>query len=324
MDRPRPLKIGFVLPTVALPAAGPAIRWTEMLAMARRAEEVGFDSIWTVDELVWTTDADEPLGFWECWAVLSAVAAVTSRVEIGSFVSCVSYRNPALVAKMAATVDEISGGRLILGLGAGWSEDQDRMFGCDSSHRVSKFEEALRIIHGLLREGRVDFDGTYHRARDNVLAPPGPRPNRIPILVGAHHARMMRLAAESADAWSAWIPNKSRPEAIPPLREAVDAACMAVGRDPATLERTVGIGVAFGDAGIAYGVADWTPGMISGSTAEIAATVRAFAAEGISHVQVMVAPLTMAGLEAFVPVLEAIDRARDQLVRRRRSTDPIA
>jgi hypothetical protein len=96
MDRPRPLKIGFVLPTVALPAAGPAIRWTEMLAMARRAEEVGFDSIWTVDELVWTTDADEPLGFWECWAVLSAVAAVTSRVEIGSFVSCVSYRNPAL------------------------------------------------------------------------------------------------------------------------------------------------------------------------------------------------------------------------------------
>ena len=308
MSPRRPLRVGFVLPSFAIPTSGPDLRWTQILAMARRAEAVGFDSIWTVDELVWLSDDEAPLGFWECWTLLSALAAVTSRVGIGSLVTCANYRNPALLAKMAATVDEISGGRLVLGLGAGWSENQYRMFGYEFDHHVSRFEEALQIIHALLREGRVDFEGRYYRAHDNGLAPPGPRPNRIPILIGARGPRMMRLAAEYADSWCEWMPGRSRPGEVPPLREALDAACGDVGRDPRTLERTVGLGVAFGDARIAYGPMDWTPGMIKGSPAEIVTTLRAFAAEGISHVQVLVAPATLAGVEAFAPVLEALDR----------------
>ena len=298
---------GLILPSFTGPIAVPALRWADILRTAHLAEEAGFDSLWTIDELVWLAEDEEPLGFWECWTLLSAVAAVTSRVEVGTLVTCANYRNPALLAKMAETVDEISGGRLVLGLGAGWSEDQYRMFGYEFDHHVGRFEEALGIIHGLLREGRVDVEGRWHRAHEAVLAPRGPRPGRIPILVGGGGPRMMRLAARYADAWSAWIPDRSRPDTIPPLRAEVDAACVEVGRAPATLERTVGVGVAFGDARMAYGPTDWTPGMIRGSTDEIAGSLRAFAAEGIAHVQVTIAPATAAGVEAFVPVLEALD-----------------
>lgn len=308
MDRRRPLEVGLVMPSYSLPADGPPIRWSEILAMARLAEEAGFDAIWTIDELVWVADDAAPLGFWECWTLLSAIAATTSRVAVGSLVTCANYRNPVLLAKMAATVDEISGGRLVLGLGAGWSEDQYRMFGYDFDHHVSRFEEALAIIHGLLRDGRVDLQGRYHRASDAVLAPSGPRAGGIPIHVGGGGERMMRLAARYADIWSAWIPNRSDPAVIPALRERLDAACADVGRDPGTLVRTVGIGVAFGDARIAYGGADWTPGMITGSPEEIATTLRAFAAEGIAEVDILIAPSTPAGVETFVPVLEALDR----------------
>ena len=308
MERLRPLSVGLILPSFTGPSDAPTVRWADVLAMARLAEDAGFDSLWTIDELVWVAEDEEPLGFWECWTFLSAVAAVTSRVTVGTLVTCANYRNPALLAKMAETVDEISGGRLVLGLGAGWSEDQYRMFGYEFDHHVGRFQEALAIIHGLLREGRVDVEGRWHRAHEAVLAPRGPRPGRIPIIVGGGGPRIMRLAAEYADAWSAWIPDRSRPDAIPPLRARVDAACAEVGRAPGTLERTVAIGVVFGDARMAYGAMDWTPGMMRGSSVEMAASLRAFAAEGIGHVMVTIAPATVAGLEAFVPVLEALDR----------------
>ena len=307
MER-RPLKVGLILPhwTGAMEGATP--HGADLLAMARLAEAVGFDSIWTVDELVWRFEDGESVAFWECWSLLSAVAATTSRAEVGTLVTCANYRNPALLAKMAETVDDVSGGRLVLGLGAGWSEDQYRSFGFEFDHHFGRFEEALRIIHGLLRQGHVDFEGRYYQARDNELAPRGPRPNRIPILVGGMSPRMMRLTAQYADIWSGWIPNRSRPGEIPPLREKLDVACGEVGRDPATLERTAGIGVAFGDSRLVTGPHDWTPGMIRGSPEEIAAVLRGFAAEGIAHVQLCIAPTTLAGIEAFIPVIEALDR----------------
>src|SRR3712207_2979464 len=165
----RPLKVGLHLPETERIAP-----WSDLAAMCRLAEDVGFDSIWVPDHLLYFFPGEEPRGPWECWSILSAVAAVTHRVEIGPLVLCTNFRNPALIAKMADTVDEISGGRLILGLGAGWHEPEYRAFGFPFDHRASRFEEGIRIIHGLLRDGRVDFSGRYYQAQECELRPRGP------------------------------------------------------------------------------------------------------------------------------------------------------
>jgi len=312
----RPLKIGLFLPSAEAMWDGRTPGWSDLLAMSRRAEEAGFDSLWLPDHLLvrlWMPGWDaNPIGGWECWSLLAALAAATDRIELGPLVSCNSFRNPALLAKMADTVDEISGGRLILGLGAGWHEPEYDAFGYPFNHRVSRFEEALFIISGLLREGRVDFEGRYYSARECELRPRGPRPQGPPILVGAHGERMLRLTAQFADAWNAdWFVH---PDQAPPVRAEVDAACAAVGRDPATLERTLAVLV---DA------SGWHPrpgqnwptdlrarigSPVSGTPDEIAHVLRGFAAEGIRHVQVWLEPNTIAGIEAFAPVLDLLDR----------------
>src|SRR3712207_5448869 len=234
--RKRPLKIGIVLPHIEGMMTGQTPRWADILAMAQRAEALGFDSLWKPDHLLYQLAGEdgELIGPWECWSVLSALAAVTRRVELGSIVSCVSFRNPALLAKMAETVDEISGGRLILGLGAGWNEVEYRAFGYPFDHRVSRFEEALMIVHGLLRKGQIDFRGRYYQARECVLRPRGPRPHGPPIMIGSNSPRMLRLAARYADSWNTWATGTNNSVAgIPPLRDVVDAACREEGRDPA-------------------------------------------------------------------------------------------
>ena len=171
--------------------------------MARRAEEVGFDSFWLPDHLLFRFPQVHQQGAWDAWSLLAALAATTRTLEIGPLVACSSFRNPALIAKMADTIDEISGGRLILGLGAGWHEPEYAAFGFPYDHRVSRFEEALQIITALLRTGQVDFQGDYYSARDCELRPRGPRPEGPPILVGGSGQRMLRLAARYADAWNA-------------------------------------------------------------------------------------------------------------------------
>ncbi len=179
-------KLGIILPEGEGDLDGRTPRWADYLAMARLAEEVGFDSVWFVDHLIYRNDASgrPPQGAWECWSVLSALAAVTSRVELGSLVTATSFRNPALLAKIADTIDEISGGRLILGIGAGWNEPEYRMFGYPYDHRVDRFAEAFAIIYGLLRDGAVDIAGTFYQARECELRPRGPRPQGPPIMVG--------------------------------------------------------------------------------------------------------------------------------------------
>jgi alkanesulfonate monooxygenase SsuD/methylene tetrahydromethanopterin reductase-like flavin-dependent oxidoreductase (luciferase family) len=308
----RQLKLGVMLPHAEARYGGETARWSNLLAMARLAEEAGFDSVWTIDHFQ-LPDLGAERGLYECWSLLAALAAVTSRVEIGPLVSCTAFRNPALLAKIADTIDEISAGRLILGLGAGWHEIEYRQMGLPYDHRIGRFEEALRIIHGLLNDGAVDFEGTYYSARECELRPRGPRPDgdqgHIPILIGSSGVRMLGLAARYADQWNAFFTSfGNSPAGIAPLRDNVDAACRAAGRDPSTMERSAAVMVGFDLPG-ARGRPD-VPNVVKGEPEEIAATLTAFGAEGITHIQLYLDPMTERGIEAFVPVLERLTMMR--------------
>jgi probable F420-dependent oxidoreductase len=313
--RARPLKVGIGLPDAEGTMRGATARWNGLERMARLAEQIGFDSIWNQDHLLfrgaaWQGPDDPAEAPWECWSVLAALAAVTERVEIGPLVSCTSFRNPALLAKIAETVDEISGGRLVLGLGAGWHEPEYDAFGYPFDHRVSRFAEAIQIIHGLLRTGRVDFDGTFYRAEDCELRPRGPRPGRLPIMIGTTGERMLRITARYADGWNGYFSERfHRPESLGPAMAAVDAACRAEGRDPTTLSRSFAIYVdLIGDAPLSNSVNTHAVAPIRGSTAELVDIVRGYASAGIDHLQVLVHPMNDAGIEGLAPVLEALDR----------------
>ena len=307
----RILKVGLFLPSGVAMQGGATAGWADLLALACRAEELGFDSLWLPDHVLLGASTDPTrIGAWECWSLLAALAASTSRVELGPLVSCTAYRNPAMLAKIADTVDEISGGRVVLGLGAGWAEAEFRAFDFPFDHRVSRFEEAIQIISRLLHRKPLDFQGTYHAVRDGELLPPGPRPQGPPIMVGTNGPRMLRLTARYADAWNADF--GSTPESIGSLNEAVDAACRDVGRDPGTLARSASLQIDMpghskpGD----HWVADTRVGRaLSGSSEELAAALGAYAAAGISHVQVWLDPNTIAGVEAFAPVLDLLQAA---------------
>lgn len=315
----RPIKVGLVLPQIEGMMEEQTARWSDLAAMATLAEQAGFDSLWTIDHLLLDSlrGPGRKEGLWECWSLLSALAASTERAKLGSIVSATSFRNPALLAKIADTVDEISGGRLILGLGSGWYDPENTAFGYPFDHRVSRFEEALNILRPLLRDGYVDFSGTYYEARECELRPRSSREGGPSVLIGAlaHASRMLRLVAEHADIWNAWLAfGSSQPGRIPPLRAAVDAACEKAGRDSATLKRTAGVLVDVGTGSRVEGSPVWLPAgdlfgplePLRGSPEEIVEGLLGFAREGISHLQVWLAPNTPAGIEAFEPVLELL------------------
>jgi alkanesulfonate monooxygenase SsuD/methylene tetrahydromethanopterin reductase-like flavin-dependent oxidoreductase (luciferase family) len=208
-----------------------------------------------------------------------------------------------MTAKIVTTLEEISGGRMILGLGAGWHEPEYRAFGYPYDHRVSRFEEALTIIHGLLRDGYVDFDGQYYQARECEMRPRGPRPSGPPIMIGSTAPRMLGLLAKYGDIWNAWGINS--PDQVAPEREKVDAAMTANGRDPATVARSV---VVLLDMPGAAGRPRESGVFLKGTPEEIAEAFRGYAREGISHIQIMLDPNTLKGIESVVPVLEILDR----------------
>jgi probable F420-dependent oxidoreductase len=304
-----PLKIGIFLPAFEYMMDGKTARWNDLLAMVRRAEELGFDSAWIPEHFIfhfdkpsaWTGHTDG--GAWECWSLLAALAAATTRIELGPLVSCTSFHNPALLAKMADTIDEISGGRLILGLGAGWNKEEFRAFGYPFDHRASRFEEAITIIHTLLHEGMIDFEGKFYQARECELRPRGPRAAGPPILIGTTSPRMLRLTARYADFWNVDLWGNRVPAEMVPIRAAVDAACVEVGRDPATLGRTLALTInPLGRMDVPAHEA------ITGSPEELAHMLRGFKQEGISHIQVLLLPDTRASLEAFAPTLELLRR----------------
>ena len=197
----RPLKVGIQLPEVEYEASWPQVR-----EMAMLAEDVGFDSLWVGDHLQYKRPLDV-VGPWEAWSTLAALAAITSKVELGPLVACTSFHSPPMLAKMAATVDEISNGRLILGLGAGWNEADYTAYGFPYDRRVSRFEEAFTIIRTLLREGQIDFAGEFYQARDCELHPRGAKdvhPNGPPLMLGTTRPRMLSIAIPYVDMWNEW------------------------------------------------------------------------------------------------------------------------
>jgi len=299
----RPLQVGVQLPEIEYEP-----RWSDLAEMARLAEAIGLDSVWVGDHYLYR-HAEGTRGPWEAWTQLAAIAAVTSRVAIGPLVASTSFHAPGVLAKMAATVDEISGGRLILGLGAGWNEAEYRAFGFPYDHRVSRFAEAFTIIRTLLREGHIDFEGEYYTLRDCELLPRGPRPQGPPLLVGSNGPRMLRLTMPRVQAWNAWYHwFGNRPAGLAEQLSLVDAACAEVGRDPADVERTAAVYLQLPGAVGARDFDRATAPPLTGAPEAIAAELRAFARAGISHVQLVIDPVTPAGIESLAPVLEALDR----------------
>jgi alkanesulfonate monooxygenase SsuD/methylene tetrahydromethanopterin reductase-like flavin-dependent oxidoreductase (luciferase family) len=306
VERGRPLKVGVQLPEVER-----EVRWPELRDMATTAEQVGFDSLWVGDHLLYRKPMG-PVGPWEAWTTMASLAEMTTRVEIGPLVACTAFHNPPVLAKMAATLDEISGGRFILGLGAGWNEPDFTAFGLPYDHRAGRFEEALKIISALLRDGHVDFEGEFYSARDCELLPRGPRANGPPIMLGSIGDRLLRSSAPYIDAWNAWHDwFGNTPEGLARLNDAVDEAARGAGRDPSDVQRTVTVLVQLtGGTGRAAGgeIAKPTP-PLKGSADEIARAIASYADARVSHVQLVLDPITVGSIEECAPILELLDRS---------------
>jgi alkanesulfonate monooxygenase SsuD/methylene tetrahydromethanopterin reductase-like flavin-dependent oxidoreductase (luciferase family) len=302
----RPLRVGVQLPEVER-----EVRWHELLDMARAIEDQGYDSIWLGEHLLYRWPDRAPRGPWEAWATMAGLAAVTNRVTIGPLVACTAFHNPAILAKRADTIDEISGGRFVLGLGAGWNETEFRAFGVPFDHRIARFEEAFTIIRTLLREGAIDFAGSYYEARDCELLPRGPRAGGPPLMIGSIGERMLRITAPYVDSWNAWYADTAnRPAGVAPLRQKVDAACVEAGRDPAAIERTVAVQVRLpGGTGRTMGdtsVSDTAPAL-EGPVEAMADELRGYAREGIAEVQLVLDPIDRPSIERFAAVLRVLD-----------------
>jgi alkanesulfonate monooxygenase SsuD/methylene tetrahydromethanopterin reductase-like flavin-dependent oxidoreductase (luciferase family) len=292
------MKVGLMLPLGHNDALGRPLSWAELREMAVAADEGGLDSVWGADHVIFRGDG-ETTGIHECWTVLTAVAGVTRRVQIGPLVLAMPFRNPTLVAKMAVAFDEVSHGRLILGLGCGWHEPEFTAFDFPFDHRVGRFEEALQITVPLLRDGHVTFQGRWHRA-DAELIPRGPRPGGPPILIAGKQPRMMRLVARFADQWNAaWYGQPAEATELAERIERQRAACVAEGRDPATLELTAGIFVAFPHL-LDGGDGEEPPrSAIQGGIDEVAEALAGYEMHGVEHVIAHVWPRNAAAVDAL-------------------------
>jgi alkanesulfonate monooxygenase SsuD/methylene tetrahydromethanopterin reductase-like flavin-dependent oxidoreductase (luciferase family) len=279
--------------------------------MIRAIEDLGFDSIWVGDHFLYRMPDGKAEAPWDAWSVLAGAAAITSRISIGPLVTPLGFYNPAVLAKKAATVDEISGGRLVLGLGAGWNEVEFRGYGVPFDHRISRFEEAFTIVRTLLQEGEIDFEGTYYSARDCQLVPRS-RPGGPPILIGSIGERMLGITLPYVSAWNVWHTDTGNsPAGVAPLRARVKEACTKVGLDPATVEATAVVLVEMpGGRGRRQGdySAGTAPNPLRGSSEAIADELRAYARAGLAEVQLVVDPITIESLEQLAPVLALLDR----------------
>jgi alkanesulfonate monooxygenase SsuD/methylene tetrahydromethanopterin reductase-like flavin-dependent oxidoreductase (luciferase family) len=282
------MRVGVTVPMSRSDGRGRMPSWAEVLAFAGHAEALGLDSLWVCDHFVSRPPGQPPEGIHEGWTILSALAARTTRIEVGSLVMCVSFRTPALLAKMAVSADVVAGGRLTLGLGAGWYDSEYGAFGYPTDHRIARFEEALQIIRPLLRGESVTLAGHFHEVRDAGLLPPPDRP--IPLLVAANAPHMLRLTARYADAWNtAWygLPDDRLSRRMSELELALEQE----GRDPSTLRRTVGIEVI--DANLT------TSGDLAASIDGVARAINTYEAVGFDDVIVGLRPQTKRSLDCL-------------------------
>lgn len=235
------MHIGVVLSIDGDEQAGVPYRTVRDLAL--QAEQASFDSLWLYDHLLFRSD-ESTAGQWECFTFVAALAEATERITLGTLVACTAFRNPALTAKIATALDEVSNGRFVLGLGAGWNEAEFNAFGLPFDHRVARFEEAIKIIAPLVREGKVDFTGTYEHAPDCVNTPRGPSPDGPPILIGAFGPRMVRIAAQYADEINTGYPDEEATQ----RRAMIEAARNDAGHTT-ELKISMPMWVAFDDLG---------------------------------------------------------------------------
>jgi probable F420-dependent oxidoreductase len=265
--------------------------------MARAAEAAGFDSIWLGDHLLYRGEGEPERGPWEAWTMLAALAAVTERVELGPLVACAAFHPPGLIAKMAATVAEVSGGRLVLGLGAGWNEEEFRAFGLPFDRRVSRFEEAFEIIRGLLAGERVTLHGRFHEADNAVLLPPpAARPR---LMIGSNGPRMLAATLPHVDAWNTWYEDYGNsPEGFAELNERISAAAGDAGRDPAAIERSACVLVALDGSRGERAFTDTAP-PLRGSPDEIAASLHELGEAGADEAILVVDPITEDSIRAL-------------------------
>ncbi len=278
------MKIGLVL-LIQDDNLGNPRRYAALHELAAQAEAAGFDSLWLYDHLLHYSKDESTIGIWECWTILSALAEATRRVELGTLVLCNQFRNPALLAKMAITLDEVCDGRLTLGLGAGWNEPEFKAFGYPFDHRVDRFEEALQIIKPLLREGHVDFRGKYFQAPNCEIKPRGPRPGGPPLLIAGFGPRMLRLTATYADSWNAG--HLSQPATLVESRKPLERACAEVGRDLASLEVTVTLPIGYPDLGDPPTAFKYA---LTNSPEELAAIFKGYESLGVGHLMLHVEP----------------------------------
>jgi alkanesulfonate monooxygenase SsuD/methylene tetrahydromethanopterin reductase-like flavin-dependent oxidoreductase (luciferase family) len=314
MTAPDGMKIGLNLPTWPL-RDGTYATWLEMRSLAREVEALGVDTLWVPDHLQRSLPGRPTFGFWECWTILTAAAEATSTIEIGPFIACTGFRNPALLAKMATTLDEVSGGRLVLGLGSGVParDESWRAFGFAAEGHVSRFAEAVEVTARMLREPAVTFEGRHVRTAEAQIIPRGPRPDGPPIWVAALGEKTAAVAARWGDAANVNTPLCSIDD-VTAIRATMTTACAAAGRDPDTLAVTGWSRLSLAPDGRAV-VRD---GHLAGSASSIGAQVRGFREAGLSHLTIYVGAegdpsplpaLTPATLGLFAPVLEAIRSA---------------
>lgn len=300
----RSMGIGFMLPVSDRSSFGGTPRFSDMLEMTQKAEELGYDAVWVADHFIMRLESEGNVtrGVWEGWTTLAALAACTKRIALGVFVTATSFRHPGLIAKMAENLDEISGGRFVLGIGAGWHEPEYEMLQLPFDYRVSRFEDSIKIVSDMLRTGISTHEGKFYSTKDAWNLPRGPRAatGGPPILIGTKSPRMLKLTAMYADAWNTdWHHSASE---VVPMIEVLDASCIEHGRDPATIVKTAGSNIAMdGYLGVRLNP-------IRGDAEAIAGAVDEFRQLGLRHYVAGLDPCTPKTLEDFTRVMEILDR----------------
>ena len=294
--RPR---IGLQLPEVER-----RVGWPELLAIARAAEAAGFDSLWVGDHLLYRNDGLPERGPWDAWTLLAALAAATERVRLGPLVACAGFHRPGILARMAAGIAEVSGGRFVLGLGAGWNEEEFRAFGLPYDRRVARFEEAFAIVRGLLAGERVTLRGRHWQVEDAVLLPAPARPPEL--MIGSNGPRMLRATLPHVDAWNTWYEHfGNRPEGFAALDARISALAADAGRAPAEIRRSACVLVVLDRPAGERPVTPAAP-PLAGRPARIAAGLLDLADAGADEVILVVSPITERSVQELAEVVALV------------------